>query len=207
MTARIDELPGITYRGSHQTKELVMGQLPDSLRDALGVVNGLVAFRGGLHIRGAVDEPAWHSLGAAWRGHRAFWRHYRSLTEADVPFGQDALGDQFFLRGEEVWRLLAETDEAEVVSVSLADFLGSCLHDPVGFLSLEPLLRLEQEGSHLSPGQLINAYPPFATSQSSAGNVSLRAVPIDEQHYFLEKLSATLRDLPPGAPFEMKFVD
>lgn len=129
------------------------------------------------------------------------------MIEADVPFGQDALGDQFFLRGDEVWRLLAETDKAEVVSSSLDDFIESSLRDPVGFLSLEPLFRLEQEGSLLKPGELVNAYPPFATSQSSAGDVLLRAVPVEEQLYFLEQLSSTLRDLPPGAAFKVKFVD
>ena len=193
MSTRLDHLPDITFRGSNVRDELLARQLPNPLRNALGVVNGVVAFRGGLHIRGAVDEPAWHSLGAAWRGKR-------SLTEGDVPFGQDALGDQFFLHGQEVWRLLVEIDAVEAVSSSLGDFIESCVQDPVGFLSLEPLLRLEQEGSHLNPGEMINAYPPFATSESSAGNVSLRAVPIDEQLHFLEQLSGTLRDLPPGAP-------
>jgi hypothetical protein len=206
---RLDQLPDITYRGEPiaDSDRLLAQNLPASLCEALVATNGVVALRGGLHVRGFVNEPRWHSIEAAWRGPDAFCRHYRSLTEKDVPFAQDALGDQFFLRDHQVWKLLAETDDAELIGESLDDFLESVLRDPVGFLSLEPLLQLEKDGSSLNPGELINAYPPFATAQSAGGNVSLRAVPMNEQRYFLEQLSATLRDLPPGEGFEVKFVD
>jgi len=66
---------------------------------------------------------------------------------------------------------------------------------------------LEGDGHSLAPGELINAYPPFCTSQSSGGEVSLRAVPAEEQRYFLAELASQIRDLPPGAPFEVRFED
>lgn len=125
------------------------------------------------------------------------------MAQADVPFAEDALGDQFFLRGDNVWRLFAETDEAELISDSLNDFLASCEHDPVRFLALEPLLQLESEGHQLRPGELINAYPPFCTKEASDG-VSLSAVGADERKYFLEQLAATMRVLPEGGQLEIK---
>jgi hypothetical protein len=203
---RLDDLPGLIYTGTAPSDPGLLSALPEELRGRLRETNGVVAFRGGLHVRGAVDGPKWHSLAAAWRGEEAFHHHYRSLTPDDIPFAEDALGDQFFLRGAEVWKLMSETDDANQISASLDGFLASCEADPVAFLLLEPLLRVEQDDGPLKPGQLINAYPPFCTSQAADG-VSLRAIPAEEQLSFLRHISATFRDLPDGASVDFKVVD
>ena len=109
-------------------------------------------------MRGACREPAWHSL-----------------REDDIPFAEDAVGDQWILRGDQVLRLAAETGDVE----------------PLG-LGLHPLLQLHQEGGRLEPGQLISVYPPFCTKESADG-VSLRPVPADECHAFLWSLAEQLR--------------
>jgi hypothetical protein len=70
-----------------------------------------------------------------------------------------------------------------------------------------PLMQLECDGQHLQPGELVNAYPPFCTIQSGEGRVTLRAVPTEEQHYFLRQVSATMRDLPEGGSVEFKVVE
>jgi hypothetical protein len=82
-------------------------------RDLLARANGYVAYHGGLHVRGACLAPEWHSLRAACDGERAVHRLWPVVSLSDVPFAEDALGDQFVLRGAQVHRLSAETGELE----------------------------------------------------------------------------------------------
>jgi hypothetical protein len=83
-------------------------ELPADVRALLVDVNGFVAFDGALHVRGVSAEPSWHSLSDAWRGEKALHRLFPSIAPADVPFAQDALGNQFVLREDRVWRLESE---------------------------------------------------------------------------------------------------
>jgi hypothetical protein len=154
--------------------------------------NGFVAFGGGLHVRGICAAPAWHSLARFWSGDDALLRIYTSIQPDDVPFGEDALGDQFFLRGADCWRLLAEVDDVEALGCGFDEFISRALADPVEFLGLEPLIQFRREGGTLKPGELINAYPPFSTVEAANG-VRLGAVPAHEQHYFLAQLVTQLR--------------
>jgi hypothetical protein len=87
------ELEGVTFVGPPIDDEAVLAAVPPELRDLLERANGLVAYGGGLHIRGACREPEWHSLRETWLGAQALHRRYGALTAADVPFAQDALGD------------------------------------------------------------------------------------------------------------------
>lgn len=199
--------PDLTFEGEPIDDQAELKGLPETLVDILREVNGFIAFRGGLHVRGVASSPPWHSLIRACQGEDAFHWHYRSLAKTDVLFAEDAMGDQFLLRNGEVWKLAAEIDEVDLVSPSLDDFFASCEEDPVDFLALHPLLQLERDGYRLQPGELVNAYPPFCTLQSGEGRVSLRAVPTEEQHYFLRRVSATIRDLPEGASVEFKIIE
>lgn len=51
MTTRLDQLPGITYRGGHRGDDRLARHLPDSLRDALGTVRRSCFSRGPSHSR------------------------------------------------------------------------------------------------------------------------------------------------------------
>lgn len=141
--------------------------------------NGFVCFGGGLHVRGAVTTPVWHSLRAAWEGEHALFRSYPALRASDIPFAQDCVGDQFLLRDDQVIRLSAETGETENTDLSPSAFFERCDEDPERFLEMAPLQQLSADGGALQPGQLILAYPPFCTRQAAHG-VSLRAVPSEE---------------------------
>ena len=143
-------------------------------------------------MRGACREPAWHSLREAWLGDNAFHRHYPELGEDDIPFAEDAVGDQWILRGDQVLRLAAETGDVEPLGLDLDGFFAAVEANPVDTLGLHPLLQFHQEDGRLEPGQLISVYPPFCTKESADG-VSLRAVPADECHAFLWSLAEQLR--------------
>lgn len=170
------ELPGITYRGAPLDDVALLERLPADLAQLLARRNGVVALRGGLHVRGACVAPAWHSLRRALEGDTALHLRFPALLPADIPFAQDAYGNQFVLRDGEV-RRLAVADAARGASgivgalhslgVDLTGFLDQVARDPIGYLDLEPLLRFTQAGGLLAPGELLASDPA-------------RAVPADE---------------------------
>jgi hypothetical protein len=192
------EFDGVTYQGAAIDDRETFDGLPGPLREVLEQVNGLIAYGGGLHLRGAVLEPAWHSLRVA----RGLLARYPELRVDDVAFAQDAVGDQWVLREGRVLKLWAETGEVEDLGLDLPGFFAAVRDDPIETLGLQPLLSFDRP---LEPGQLLNVYPPFCTEESAEGRVSLAAVPADERLQFLAELARQLRELPAGSAFEIKF--
>jgi hypothetical protein len=125
------------------------------------------------------------------------------VLQSDVPFAEEACGDQFLLRDGRVFRLAAETGETGVVAESLSAFLAAVRDDGVRTLGLEPLLAFLKEGQRLEPGQLLSVYPPFCTVEAKDG-VSLKAIPSEERIAFLAGLAQQLKNVPDGAQVELK---
>jgi hypothetical protein len=205
MTIHLD-LPHPTYAGPPIDDPEILARVPAPLVAALRVRNGVVAWQGGLHVRGACREPAWHSLRAAWEGPLAFHVLYQEVEPTDVPFAEDALGDQFLLRDGAVLHLWAETGELEPAAPDLATWLAALLADPERTLALEPLLAYLNAGRTLAPGQLLAAYPPFCVTQSEQG-VTLEAQDWLERRLFLAELARQIRGLPEGAEVRFKVSD
>ena len=164
-----------TYAGSEITDTEILDKVPEDYRRLLNQTNGFILFDGGLHVRGAVLAPEWHSLRKVWLGDSALHRLFLAIEETDVPFAQDCLGDQFVLRASVVHKLNAEIGEVESLGMSLETFLSHAQGNPVEFLSLQPLLQFMSEGGKLKSGQLLSVYPPFITKESADG-VSLKAI-------------------------------
>jgi hypothetical protein len=181
----------------------ILARLPAAYRDLLGRANGYVAFHGGLHVRGACQAPAWHSLRAVWEGAGALHRLFSAVRPTDVPFGEDALGDQFLLRDGLVHRLAAETGDMETLGVDLAGFDAAARADPVGYLGLEPLEAFRAEGGALAPGELLSVYPPFVVAADGPRR-SYRAIPAADRLGSLARLAAQLRDLPDGTAVDLR---
>jgi len=200
------ELQHVTYSGPPIDDEPLLARLPTSLADLLRQMNGFIQLHGGLHVRGACLQPAWHSLREAWAGGSAFHRFYPHVRRKDVPFAEDCMGDQFLLRSGRVYKLAAETGALEPMNVSLAAFFQAVAADPVEFLSLHPLIKFQHDGGRLEPGRLLGAFPPFCCKQSADG-VSLAAIPTGERRRFLADLAAQVRDLPEGAEIEFEIAD
>jgi hypothetical protein len=178
-------------------------RLSPAHRALLTHLNGVVAFSGGLHIRGACREPAWHSLRTAWGGSLALHTLFRAVRQSDVPFAEDAVGDQFLLRDGVVQRLEGETGEMVSLDLELTEFLEACPADPIGFLQLAPLQRFVRDGGRLEPGQLLDVYPPFCTAESGAG-VSLRAISAAERIGWLADFDAQIQGLPDGTSVQIR---
>jgi hypothetical protein len=200
------KLDNVTYTGPALDDPELLDQLPKGLVALLQQTNGYIQHGGGVHVRGACSAPAWHSLREAWLGAHAFHRLYPDMKPEDVPFAEDCLGDQFFLRAGEVWRLFAETGEVESLEVSFKEFMAEAANDPVESLGLEPLLQFQKDGGKLEPGQLLAAYPPFCTEEAEDG-VTVSAMSSEERHRFLAEFAAKLRDLPDGEQLDIQVRD
>ncbi len=173
-----------TYVGSEITDTEILDRVPKDYRRLLNQTNGFIIFDGGLHVRGAVPSPEWHSLRKVWLGDTALHRLFPAIEERDVPFAQDCLGDQFVLRAGVVHKLDAEIGDVESLGMKLETFMSHAHEDPVEFLSLQPLLQFMSEGGELKPGQLLSVYPPFIAKESAEG-VSFRAISMFDRLGFL----------------------
>jgi hypothetical protein len=194
------EFSDISYVGPAIDDLSILAELPSVLAELLREQNGFVAFRGGFHLRGACTGPDWHALRTAWTGERALCKLFRSIRSTDVPFAEDALGDQFILRDEQVWRLDSETDTLEPTELGLLEFLEATRQDPVEFLRLQPLLAFDAEGGTLAAGQLLSVYPPFVVEVETKR--SYRAISAADRLGFLASLAEQIRSLPDGATIE-----
>jgi hypothetical protein len=199
------KISGVTYQGPEERDDALLARLPGALRSLLSQINGFILMGGALHVRGACKLPAWHALEEVWTGERALSLCYEAVDPEDVPFAEDALGDQFLLRGELVSKLHAETGAIEYLGKGLFEFLEAVQVDPVGTLRLEPFLSFYRDGGRLEPGQLLMAYPPFCTRESEAG-VSFKPVPAAERRAFLADLSAKVSKLPEGTRISIQVV-
>jgi hypothetical protein len=194
------------YVGSEITDTEILDKVPEDYRRLLNQTNGFILFDGGLHVRGAVLAPEWHSLRKVWSGDSALHKLFPAISESDVPFAQDCLGDQFLLRGGIVHKLDAEVGEVESLGMDLETFLNRAQEDPVEFLSLQPLLQFMSEGGELKPGQLLSVYPPFVTKESADG-VSLRAISMFERIGFLVNLARQMSGISEGAKIGVEVVN
>ena len=196
------DFPHLTYSGPPIDDAEILARIPNDLAAYLRERNGFIALSGGFHLRGACLAPAWHSLRQAWEGQAALHRLFTEVKASDVPFAEEACGDQFLLRDGRVFRLAAETGEIGPVASDLPSFFATVLDNGIGTLGLEPLLGFLSEGAKLEPGQLLSVYPPFCTDAASNG-VTLKAVPAGERIAFLADLARQLKDVPDGGVIDL----
>jgi hypothetical protein len=188
----------LSYVGPSLDDIEIMPRLPVAYTQLLASQNGFIAFAGGLHVRGAVLEPQWHSIRAALEGLEALHRLFDVLTPADVPFAQNVLGDQYILRNDSVLRLDAETGTLEPMQLDLDAFLEESTADPIGFLGIQPLLNFQQLGGALEPGQLLSVYPPFLI-RTDSDKRSFAAVPASQVIGSLAQFVRETQSLPDGS--------
>jgi hypothetical protein len=196
------DLPHLLYSGPALDDPEILAQLPAGLAGALRIRNGCVAYLGGFHVRGACRAPGWHSLRHAWEGADALHHLFAEVEPSDVPFAEDAFGDQFLLREGAVVRLRGELGELGDAAESLEAFFMALAAGAEQVLDYQPLLNFRQAGGELQPGQLLAAFPPFVL-QADASTRQLRAVDALEQRRSLARLARRLHGLPDGAEVKL----
>jgi len=198
------DLSNITYQGpAYESGSDVESLLPENLCSLLKQLNGFIQFGGGLHVRGNCKEPDWHSLATAMKGELALHKLFPEVRETDIPFAQDCVADQYLLRDELVSKLHSETGEIEALGFGLAAFFSKVSENAPEFLSLEPLLQLQNEQRNLEPGQVIHVYPPFCSKEAADG-VSLKPVSVSEALVYLSKLAFQISGTSDGEAFEFR---
>lgn len=200
------ELKDVTYEGPPIYDRETLALVPGDLRNLLEQINGFIQFGGGLHVRGACKEPAWHSIGEVMSGEIALHEHYPAVLPADVPFAQDAVGDQYLLRDGTVHWLYGETGDIESLRMGLIEFLEAAQATPDQYLGLQLLRQFLAGGGTLQPGELLHVYPPLCTVEAKSG-VSVTAVPAGERLKFLREFAARVRGVSEGGQIEMRVED
>ena len=186
----------ITYFGDKIDDFDLFENLPDYLKEFYSITNGFVAFNGGLHIRGCVKSPSWHSLREYWIGDTKLTSLFSSIERDDIPFAQDCFGDQYVIRDNRIWRVSAETDEIENLEISFNDFLNAVDNNPIEFLNIENI-----EPNTLKPGQIFNVFPPFCVESSE---YSFKPVTIEEQIKYLSDFSKQIEKISDGKDIILK---
>jgi len=196
----------LSYVGPSLDDIEILPRLPRAYTQLLASQNGFIAFAGGLHVRGAVLEPVWHSVRAVLEGPNALHGLFDAVTPADIPFAQDGVGDQYILRQDLVVRLETETGSLVPMQLDLSGFLDAVALDPVSVLRLQPLRNFQERGGVLKPGQLLSVYPPFVISTDSAER-SYRAVAAQERLRSLAQFVRETQTLPDGTKITIKVPD
>jgi hypothetical protein len=76
----------------------ILTRLPSALAETLRMKNGFVSDDSAIHVRGACNEPEWHSLRYAWDGPHSLHELFPSVQVTDIPIAEDCFGDQYLLR-------------------------------------------------------------------------------------------------------------
>ena len=190
-------MKGVIYQGGPVADPATFRRLPLPLQSYLLQCNGLVAYQGGLHLRGCCAAPAWHSLGAAWEGELALCATYAAVRPTDIPFGEDYAGNQFLLRGAEVVFLDAETGELARLGVDFEQFVRGVEQFPQQALDLALLVTFLRGGGRLQPGELLSVLPPQCVA-AGAAPPTLRPQATAARRAFLASFYHQIKDLPDG---------
>ena len=175
------EFKGVIYRGEGPLDTDLAERLPDYLQEFDAEFNGLIAYNGGLQIRSCTQEDSWHSLQRYWTGERSLSKVYPNLLDSDIPFAQDCLGDQYFLRDDEVWMLSGEMGDVMEMELDFNGFIDGAISDPVEFLAMEPLAYYLQTEGALNPGELLHIVPVLSLDESDETAYHIEALAIDER--------------------------
>lgn len=195
------ELPNTTYRNEIIEDRSTFDLLPNELKEFFLKCNGLVALNGGIQFKGCVNKPEWISLHETWKGKLKLLDVYESIAPNDIPFAQDAFGDQYIYRSGEIFQLNCESGELENLNCTLDQFVNNIKTDALDYLSLQQIYELKEMGIELKNGEMMNVYPPFMFNSESER--SYKPVPSIEQISFLQNLYIQTRDLKDGESIEI----
>lgn len=198
-------LINLTYKGPKIDDREIFSLLPDYLVSLYKQMNGFIIYKGGFHLFGACLTPEWHSIRLLWNGENAAYKHYALITEKDIPFAEDCLGFQFFLRNENVIYLNCETGDVHDLNMDFGQFLEGVSNNPITHLAMEPLQQFMSEGGECKPGELISEYPFFCTDEYY-NQLYLSKVPSLEKRSFLTVLYAQMSNLRDGDKFDVRII-
>lgn len=197
----------MTYQGDHVDTALLAElaihyQLPEGYQNLVLEVNGFVQFNGGIHIRGVVRTPDWHSLMYAMEGDHAYHELYAMIEPTDIMFGEDCVGSQYFLRQGVVYFLDTQTGELENLEMDFSAFIEQMQAEPVQMLGMYPVLQFQDQDQTLKPGEVLAEKPYMFTKEAEKG-VALKAIDTTTYRLLLAKVCAQVLALPEDEEYSM----
>jgi hypothetical protein len=199
MTKREIHLKDVSWVGPPIDDLEILDLCPPGLRDLLGKVNGFIQFKGAFHVRGASAAPAWHSLRNALQGPLSFCSLYPEIKPGDVPFAEDALGDQYFLRGDLVMVLQSESGDVKPTGVNFHGFMLKLQDERASSIDLGDDSVLGTGKYRIQPGELLGVWPPYVMKHDGA--FSMKPQPTLHHRLFLADLAEDIRTIPDGGNF------
>lgn len=193
------KLSNVTWTGPKIDDAETFDSSPDDLRALLRKHNGFTLNAGALHVRGACQEPSWHSLRSAWKGVSSFWSLYAHIEPTDISFAQDQVGDQYLIRDSKIIHLDAETGDIFEFATSLGEFF-----DEID-LHIEDYLNVSLR-HQLKPGQLLHAYPPFCVNETNKG-VSLKPCTAESVILFHAEFAKQIKNIPNGGEIKIEITE
>lgn len=177
-------------------------------RRLLELCNGAYLFDHALHLFGACENPAWHSL-RAWNATTTWRDAYGAATDGLCFFAEDAFGDQFAYNdhGGAVVIFGAELGRVEPCAPSFLDWLETMLEHGPALLPIEYLDAERRQGKRLQPSTQLVAFPPLFSVEARAGEVEVGHVDAAEAMRYRGQLASKLRDLPEGTRIELQIDD
>lgn len=182
-----------------------LGRVGDELFDLLERRNGFYAFESALHVLPVGQIPGQMDL-ERWNSPQLWRRDYGELAVGHLFFAEDALGDQYSLRGDGIAWFDAETGAIEEFAISLDEWASKIIATP-GECTAWPLAHVWQERhGALTPGERLVPKIPFVMGgRYDLDNLySLDAV---EAMRFRAHIARQIKDLPDGSRIELKVVD
>ena len=166
--------------------------LSNQIKKFINSLSDLYMYNGGLQFRNI------ENIIKLMRGQKAFYMHYNEILKTDIPFAQDYFGDQFFLRGNDVIKLYAETGDIEEYELDINSWFAKVEQNP------EEVLNIDLEWS-IEKGKLFLAYPPFCFKESS--NAKISKISEDEVIDFHIDLHKKVKGIGDGETLKIELVE
>lgn len=183
----------------------VAGRLAPELLTLLWTRNGFLAYDGALQVFPAGVDPDVMTLDH-WNS-ESLWRfEYGALVEGCLFFAQDALGAQFCVYADAVYRFDPESAEKEYLASGIAEWAEAVCADPE-FQTGVPLLN-EWTAAHgpLPIGSRLVPKIPFVLGGEYKVD-NLHAVEAAAAMRFYGHLATQIHNLPDGARVELRVID
>ena len=176
-------------------------------RRLLELANGAYLYGGALHLFGACDAPAWHSL-RAWNDMDNWRSAYGHLSDGLTFFAEDAFGDQFAYsgRGGEIVHFAAELGRAAPIAPDFLAWVDALLDGAESLLPVELVRAQAAAGRAFAPGKHYFAWPPLFSVEARDG-VEIGHVDAVEAMRVRGQLARQASALPPGTQIRVDVED
>ena len=212
MTNSIKKLAGLgsgpisaTPADAKRLKSAFGSESADALLKLLGLKNGFYAFESALHVLSCDGNSQEYDV-VRWNSADLWRNEYADMAEGCVFFAEDVFGNQFCLRGRQVFTFDAETGALELVTDGMDAWAERILTD-YDLWTGHRLARDWQEIHGAIPigARLVPTTPFVMGGEYAVGN--LHAMESVKGMRYRASIAVQIRDLPDGTAAKLKVVE